>query len=436
MASIASIVGSAAVEKPAEVQAWLKKYGAEKIGLAFDVRHDAQGVPRVLHARLDEGIEAHAVGSHRLLSAARAASTCCAPTSSATARSPGPAVELYAEARAALSADRAGRPRAACARAADLHALAAIGSAAAISGKALLEELISPAELRPFLPNASSPASTSATARSSRAFASAITRSWATSSSSRERYRDEGADELVFYDITASPEGRSVDRSWVAPRRARCSTFRSAWPAASARSKTPKRCSMPARRRSPSTRRRSPIRRSSKSSRRASARSAWSSASTAPTSATATACSSSPAIRIARAIPAATRSHWVREVQERGAGEIVLNCMTSDGVRRGYDVAQLQAVRDICDVPLVASGGAGAPEHFVDVFEQGRRRCRAGRERVPLGRDRDSRSQDHARRVRHRGAAVSLDICDSRSTSPRATAWCPPSCRTPTAAPC
>ena len=61
---------------------------------------------------------------------------------------------------------------------------------------------------------------------------------------------------------------------------------------------------------------------------------------------------------------------WVREVQDRGAGEIVLNCMTSDGVRRGYDVAQLQAVRAICDVPLVASGGAGAPEHFVKVFNE------------------------------------------------------------------
>jgi cyclase len=43
--------------------------------------------------------------------------------------------------------------------------------------------------------------------------------------------------------------------------------------------------------------------------------------------------------------------------------------MSSDGVRRGYDVAQLKAVREICDVPLVASGGAGAPEHFVKVFD-------------------------------------------------------------------
>ena len=55
-------------------------------------------------------------------------------------------------------------------------------------------------------------------------------------------------------------------------------------------------------------------------------------------------------------------------MQDRGAGESVLNCMTRDGVRRGYDVAQLKAVRAICDVPLVASGGAGASEHFVDVF--------------------------------------------------------------------
>jgi cyclase len=62
----------------------------------------------------------------------------------------------------------------------------------------------------------------------------------------------------------------------------------------------------------------------------------------------------------------------VREVQDRGAGEIVLNCMNQDGVRKGYDVEQLAAVRAICAVPLIASGGAGAPEHFKDVFEQAR----------------------------------------------------------------
>ncbi|QIL20940.1 imidazole glycerol phosphate synthase subunit HisF [Thermomonas sp. HDW16] len=59
---------------------------------------------------------------------------------------------------------------------------------------------------------------------------------------------------------------------------------------------------------------------------------------------------------------------WVLEAQQRGAGEIVLNCMGSDGVRNGYDIEQLRAVRAMCQVPLVASGGAGTPQHFVDAF--------------------------------------------------------------------
>jgi len=61
---------------------------------------------------------------------------------------------------------------------------------------------------------------------------------------------------------------------------------------------------------------------------------------------------------------------WVIEVQERGAGEIVLNCMNQDGVRQGYDCEQLSAVREACDIPLIASGGAGTIEHFLRVFEQ------------------------------------------------------------------
>jgi cyclase len=59
---------------------------------------------------------------------------------------------------------------------------------------------------------------------------------------------------------------------------------------------------------------------------------------------------------------------WAREVQERGAGEIVLNCMNQDGVRQGYDIPQLQLVRKNCTVPLIASGGAGTMQHFADVF--------------------------------------------------------------------
>ena len=60
---------------------------------------------------------------------------------------------------------------------------------------------------------------------------------------------------------------------------------------------------------------------------------------------------------------------WVEEVQRRGAGEIVLNMMNQDGVRQGYDLTQLRAVRAVCKVPLIASGGAGTMEHFLDAFE-------------------------------------------------------------------
>ncbi|KTD36078.1 imidazole glycerol phosphate synthase subunit HisF [Legionella nautarum] len=61
---------------------------------------------------------------------------------------------------------------------------------------------------------------------------------------------------------------------------------------------------------------------------------------------------------------------WIAEVQDRGAGEIVLNCMQADGVRQGYDLQQLQLVRDRIQVPLVASGGAGNADDFVKVFQQ------------------------------------------------------------------
>lgn len=60
---------------------------------------------------------------------------------------------------------------------------------------------------------------------------------------------------------------------------------------------------------------------------------------------------------------------WVQEVQKRGAGEIVLNMMNQDGVRQGYDLAQLKLVRQVCNVPLIASGGAGEMSHFADAFK-------------------------------------------------------------------
>jgi phosphoribosylformimino-5-aminoimidazole carboxamide ribotide isomerase len=156
------IVGSAAVEQPAEVQSWLKQYGAGKVGLAFDIRH-VDGVPRVLTRgwtkesalTLWEAIDSYLPhGLKHVL---------CTDADLDGALQ-GPAVKLYEEFHRRypqIELQASGGVR----HAADLHALAAVGSAAAISGKALLEELIKPSELGPFLPNASSPASTSATAR-------------------------------------------------------------------------------------------------------------------------------------------------------------------------------------------------------------------------------------------------------------------------------
>jgi cyclase len=60
---------------------------------------------------------------------------------------------------------------------------------------------------------------------------------------------------------------------------------------------------------------------------------------------------------------------WVQEVQARGAGEIVLNCMQSDGVRQGYDLKQLERIQRVTDVPLIASGGAGSITDFIQVFQ-------------------------------------------------------------------
>ena len=61
---------------------------------------------------------------------------------------------------------------------------------------------------------------------------------------------------------------------------------------------------------------------------------------------------------------------WAQEVTRLGAGEIVLNCINNDGVRQGYDIEQLISVRAAVSVPVIASGGAGDYTHFVDLFRQ------------------------------------------------------------------
>jgi len=59
---------------------------------------------------------------------------------------------------------------------------------------------------------------------------------------------------------------------------------------------------------------------------------------------------------------------WLKKVQILGVGEIVLNCMNQDGMRTGYDISQLSLINQHCHVPLIASGGAGSIEHFSEVF--------------------------------------------------------------------
>lgn len=59
---------------------------------------------------------------------------------------------------------------------------------------------------------------------------------------------------------------------------------------------------------------------------------------------------------------------WVHEAQERGAGEIVLNCMDSDGTGQGYDLEQLSLARANLSIPLIASGGARTIDHFAQAF--------------------------------------------------------------------
>jgi imidazole glycerol-phosphate synthase subunit HisF len=181
------------------------------------------------------------------------------------------------------------------------------------------------------------------------------------------RYRDEGADELVFYDITASPEGRSVARDWI-NRVAQvldipfcvAGGISSVADAEQILNAGAEKISV----NSPALARPQLI------NELAARFGAQCVVVGVDSQTTAT------GFRVYQFTGDPDRSRdtdrdtldWVREAQDRGAGEIVLNCMASDGVRNGYDIAQLQAVRAVCNVPLVASGGAGSMAHFATAF--------------------------------------------------------------------
>jgi len=182
------------------------------------------------------------------------------------------------------------------------------------------------------------------------------------------RYRDAGADELVFYDISASPEGRSVDRAWVG-RIARildipfcvAGGIRSVVDAERVLAAGAEKISV----NSPALAEPDLI----------NALSERFGAQCVVVGIDSQTVAGGYRVQQFTGDVASTRDtsrrtlDWVMEAQTRGAGEIVLNCMASDGVRQGYDLVQLRAVREVCHVPLVASGGAGAAEHFAQAFQ-------------------------------------------------------------------
>ena len=184
-----------------------------------------------------------------------------------------------------------------------------------------------------------------------------------------ERYRDEGADELVFYDITASPQRRSVDIAWiekvaeaidipfcVAGGIRDVSTARAVLHGGADKVSV----------NSPALERPELI------------------SELADAFGSQCVVVGIDSIRDGGSLrvrqytgdpdnmvdPRRDTEHWVEEVQRLGAGEIVLNCMDADGVRSGYDLEQLVHIRRLSRVPLIASGGAGSEQHFLDVFKR------------------------------------------------------------------
>jgi cyclase len=183
------------------------------------------------------------------------------------------------------------------------------------------------------------------------------------------RYRDWGADELVFYDITASPEGRRVDVDWV--RRVSetidipfcvAGGIRSVEDAGQVLSQGADKISV----NTPALQRPGLI--------------------DELVRAFGSQCvvvgvdsimeGDRYTVRMMTGTPDDMRApgratlDWLREVAGRGCGEIVLNCMSADGTGGGYDIRQLRLARKIAPVPLIASGGAGEPAHFLEVFRE------------------------------------------------------------------
>jgi cyclase len=183
------------------------------------------------------------------------------------------------------------------------------------------------------------------------------------------RYSAEGADELVFYDITASPEGRSVDSDWVS-RVAEvidipfcvAGGIRSVADARKVLQRGADKISV----NTPAVQRPELVNELVETF----------GSQCVVVGVDSVLQDGQWTTRQMTGIPdqmqqtGRTTLDWITEVAERGAGEIVLNCMGSDGTREGFDIAQLKAARELVSIPLIASGGAGHAIHFVEVFRQ------------------------------------------------------------------
>ena len=146
------VIGSAAVTQVEDVRTWLEHVGPERMTVAFDVRLDDGGMPRVATHGWQRQSDLSLWSALDNFAGSELMHVLCTDVGRDGALS-GPNIELYREAarrHPRIQWQASGGIRDAC----DLHALTAAGAAAAISGKALLEELIPPEELQPFLPNA------------------------------------------------------------------------------------------------------------------------------------------------------------------------------------------------------------------------------------------------------------------------------------------
>ncbi|HXS26556.1 MAG TPA: 1-(5-phosphoribosyl)-5-[(5-phosphoribosylamino)methylideneamino] imidazole-4-carboxamide isomerase [Steroidobacteraceae bacterium] len=150
------VIGSAAVERPREVAAWIARFGPERICLAFDVRLDGDGVPRVRTRGWTEGGTLGLWEAVALFDGSGLRHVLCTDIDRDGALA-GPNLDLYRETLRRFP-ELAWQASGGVRDAADLAALARIGIGAAVSGKALLEERMTSEELRPFLRSASSPA--------------------------------------------------------------------------------------------------------------------------------------------------------------------------------------------------------------------------------------------------------------------------------------